>query len=394
MTSSPLAVTIDAAAPVATDDTATTVQDTAINIDVLANDSDADGEALSISGTPTASHGAVTVNQDGTLHYAPNAGYTGSDTITYVVTDGVLSDTGKVSLTVDPPPNTPPVAADDSYTATAGTPLMVTAANGVLANDSDANGDALSAVLVNGPSHGSLSLNGDGSFSYTATDGYSGADRLPTRSTTGPTTSPVATVSLTVDPPPNDAPVSHNDSYSGTRGTTLSVNASQGVLANDTDANGDILSAILVSGPSSRQGSLTLHADGSFEFTPTGSFTGTTSFQYVASDGEDSSQVATVTLSIGGGTTSHWAAVAAAAAATAAAYDTTTTTTTTTRRRRPAPPRATAAVTAARAPQAQPTTQAPALLTQAPAPLTPAPASAVMVEAASASRRNSRPFRT
>jgi hypothetical protein len=107
--SSPLPVTIDAA-PVATDDVATTGQDTPIDIDVLANDSDADGEVLSISGTPTALHGTVTVNNDGTLHYAPDAGYAGSDTITYVVSDGVLSDTGQVSLTVDPPPNTAPVA--------------------------------------------------------------------------------------------------------------------------------------------------------------------------------------------------------------------------------------------------------------------------------------------
>jgi hypothetical protein len=97
------------------------------------------------------------------------------------------------------------------------------------------------------------------------------------------------------------APEANSDSYTGTHRTTLSVSAIDGVLANDGDAEGDLLTATLVSGPLSREGALTLHSDGSFEFTPTRHFRGTTSFQYLASDGENSSQVAEVAVTIGGG---------------------------------------------------------------------------------------------
>jgi Ca2+-binding RTX toxin-like protein len=87
-------------APVAVDDTASTTQDIAVDINVLANDTDPDGDTLTVSGTPTALHGTVSINGDGTLHYTPTAGYAGADTINYVVTDGALTDTGQVAVTI------------------------------------------------------------------------------------------------------------------------------------------------------------------------------------------------------------------------------------------------------------------------------------------------------
>jgi len=87
-------------APLAADDVASTHEGTPADLNVLANDSDADGDALSISGAPTALHGTVTVNADGTLHYTPDAGFFGADTIIYDVTDGVLTSTGHAALTV------------------------------------------------------------------------------------------------------------------------------------------------------------------------------------------------------------------------------------------------------------------------------------------------------
>src|SRR5205823_4564450 len=132
----------------------------------------------------------------------------------------------------------------------------------------DANGDTLSAVLVSGPSHGSLALNANGSFTYTPTAGYTGGDSFTYKANDGQLDSNVATVSLTVS---NDAPFASNDNYAAQKNTPLTV-AAPGVLGNDTDANGDALTAAKVSNPS--HGAVTLNADGSFTYTPATGFTG------------------------------------------------------------------------------------------------------------------------
>ena len=89
---------------------------------------------------------------------------------------------------------------------------------------------------------------------------------------------------MTIDVcPVNDAPTSADDAFSLDEGTTLTVDAAAGVLANDSDIDGDTLSASVVSGPAN--GTLTLNADGSFSYTPNASFSGTDSFIYQASDG-------------------------------------------------------------------------------------------------------------
>ncbi|HEY9009524.1 MAG TPA: Ig-like domain-containing protein, partial [Devosia sp.] len=108
-------------------------------------------------------------------------------------------------------------------------------------------------------------------------------------------------------PPPtepvvvNVAPVAASDSYTATKNTKLSVTAANGVLANDSDAEGQALTATLVSGPS--KGTLVFRADGSFDYTPVKNFTGTVSFTYKAGDGTDSSAATTVSIAVGGGTT-------------------------------------------------------------------------------------------
>jgi serralysin len=99
----------------------------------------------------------------------------------------------------------------------------------------------------------------------------------------------------------NVAPVAQGDSYATTKNAKLTVAATNGVLANDTDANGDALTAVLVSGPS--KGSLVLRADGSFDYTPVKNFTGTVSFTYKAGDAKDSSAATTVSIAVNGTTT-------------------------------------------------------------------------------------------
>lgn len=99
----------------------------------------------------------------------------------------------------------------------------------------------------------------------------------------------------------NAVPLALSDSYAATKNTKLTVTAAKGVLANDTDPDADALTATLVSGPS--KGSLTLRADGSFDYTPAKNFTGTVSFTYKAGDGTDSSEATTVTIAVGSTTT-------------------------------------------------------------------------------------------
>ena len=192
------------------------------------------------------------------------------------------------------------MAANDAYTTDEDTPRTV-AAPGVLGNDSDVDGVSLTAVLVTGPAHGTLTLNADGSFTYTPAANYNGPDSFTYQASDGLAQSTVATVSVTINPV-NDAPVAVNDTYTTTQDTPLTVPA-PGVLGNDTDVDGGTLTAALVTGPAN--GTLTLNADGSFTYTPAAGFSGTDSFTYQASDGTAASAPATVSLTIEAATTTE-----------------------------------------------------------------------------------------
>jgi large repetitive protein len=282
-------------APVAVDDAYTVDEDTELTVDaaggVLANDTDVDGDPLTVSLVSGPANGSLTLNADGSFSYLPSADFNGSDSFVYSVTDGIETAEATVTITVNPV-NDAPVAVDDAYTVDEDTELTVDAAGGVLANDTDVDGDPLTVSLVSGPANGSLTLNADGSFSYTPSADFNGSDSFTYSVTDGIETAE-ATVSITVNPI-NDAPVAVADEYAVDEGQTLEV-AAAGVLANDTDVDGDPLSAILVSGPAN--GSLTLNADGSFSYTPSAGFSGTDSFIYKANDGSLESE-ATVTITV------------------------------------------------------------------------------------------------
>src|SRR5206468_2724480 len=105
--------------------------------------------------------------------------------------------------------STPVANNDGSYSTAEDAPLNVLALSGVLANDTDADGDTLTALLAATTTHGSLTLNADGSFSYSPAANYNGPDSFTYKATDGCTTSAVATASITVTPV-NDAPVANN----------------------------------------------------------------------------------------------------------------------------------------------------------------------------------------
>jgi VCBS repeat-containing protein len=204
--------------------------------------------------------------------------------------------------------NVAPVANDDAYSTPLDTTLNVSAP-GVLGNDTDPNGDDLSAIKVSDPSHGSVDLNSDGSFAYTPDTGYTGEDSFTYKANDGQADSNTATVTITVGVV-NDPPVANDDSYSTPQDTILNVGA-PGVLANDSDPNEDPLTAVKISDPS--HGEVVLNSDGSFEYTPDNHYTGDDSFTYVANDGLADSNTATVSITVTAGDTMHVDAVTASA---------------------------------------------------------------------------------
>src|SRR5213075_1486996 len=178
-----------------------------------------DGDALNAILVSQPTHGVLTLNTNGGFTYLPATNYLGSDSFTYQANDGALnSGIATVSITITGV-NDPPVAVNDSYTTPEDTQLTVIAA-GVLANDSDADGDALSAILVSQPTHGVLTLNTNGGFTYLPATNYLGNDSFTYRANDGALNSGIATVSITVTGV-NDPPVAVNDSYTTPEDTQL-----------------------------------------------------------------------------------------------------------------------------------------------------------------------------
>ena len=192
------------------------------------------------------------------------------------------------------PGNSRPVANGDGYSTPEDTGLSEPAP-GVLANDSDADGDPLTATLVSDVQHGTLSLNPDGSFAYDPTGDYSGPDSFTYMAGDGLQSSAETQVSIEVSPV-NDPPVAAVDSYITPEDTALSEPA-PGVLDNDSDADGDSLNATLVR--DAQHGTVNLDPDGSFIYTPTGGFSGIDTFTYRAEDASSQSAETTVSVRVG-----------------------------------------------------------------------------------------------
>jgi hypothetical protein len=188
------------------DDAVATPEDTAVGVDVRVNDSDADGDPLTVTSFTQGAQAAVSADGD-LLVYTPPANFAGTDSFQYTLADGNGgSDTASVVVTVTAADDAP-VAVADSYRTPPGTTLTVRAGTGVLANDSDPDGDALSAVLVAGPAQGVLSLAADGSFTYVPTEDATGAVTFTYRAL-DPTNSPRAVATVTIVVQVGDVPVS------------------------------------------------------------------------------------------------------------------------------------------------------------------------------------------
>lgn len=202
-------------------------------------------------------------------------------------------------------------ATADFYTLSHDQVLTVSSSNSVLANDSGwtdsgdgSNSYTLSATRLSDPSHGSLSFNSNGSFTYTPTAGYAGQDSFTYTASYGPAAMD-ATVNLCVY---NEVPVANSDDsyFAIAGGSTFTYSAAQGVLKNDTDGDSiDIprLTASVVQ--QTTLGTLDLHSDGSFTYEVNANALSSSqdsavdTFTYTCSDGNDTSNTATVTINIG-----------------------------------------------------------------------------------------------
>ncbi|QUD89314.1 beta strand repeat-containing protein [Phenylobacterium montanum] len=264
---------------------------------VLAGDTDPNGLAmtatLATNGGPQ--HGALTLNADGSFTYTPTAGYAGTDSFTYIASDG-LGSSAPTTVTLNVAAQAPTTQAA-SYGANAGHVLTEAAAQGVLAGASDPNGLTLTAALAQngGPQHGALVLNADGSFTYTPNAGFAGTDSFTYIASDSLGSSAPTTVTLNVAA---GTIATQAGAYSAHAGRTLTVAPSSGILTHDTDPNGLAMTASLATNGGPAHGTLTLNADGSFTYTPTLGFAGSDHFTYIASDSLGSSAPTTVTLNV------------------------------------------------------------------------------------------------
>ncbi|HEX6184409.1 MAG TPA: cadherin-like domain-containing protein [Pyrinomonadaceae bacterium] len=190
------------APPDAVNDNAVVLEDSGANaINVLANDTDANFDVLTVVAVTQGANGSVAITGGGTgVSYTPNPDYFGGDSFTYTIDDGNGGqDTATVTVNVSNV-NDAPVANNDNYSMNQDTTLTVLPATGVLANDTDIDDVSFTAVLVNGPSNAfAFGLNADGSFSYTPLPGFTGVDTFDYVANDGDVDSNLATVTITVN---------------------------------------------------------------------------------------------------------------------------------------------------------------------------------------------------
>lgn len=251
------------------------------------------------------STGEIQVQTSSVLNF--EAGPTTYDLI-ISVTDGGLSDTDVVTIDVTDA-NDPPVAGDDGpYAATEDTSLNVGAANGVLNGDADEDGDGIMAVLDTQPANGFVTLNPDGSFTYVPDPGFDGTDTFTYHANDGTDDSNTATVTIEVSGT-NDAPTANDDTFGPVDEDSVLNESALGVLDNDSDPENDPLTVSSSDSTSAQGAAVSVNADGSFSYDPTGvaalqalpqSGSAMDTFAYTANDGNLDSIAATVTITVTG----------------------------------------------------------------------------------------------
>ncbi|WP_419239690.1 retention module-containing protein [Photobacterium leiognathi] len=304
-------------APVANPDSFTTDEDTSITVDLTKNDSDVDGDKLTIkeiNGTPvTPGHeqtivvdnGKIVIAHDGGMTFVPSDNYHGDVTVPYTITDGDKSATSTVTIHVTPV-NDAPIANPDSFTTDEDTSITVD----LIKNDSDVDGDKLTIKEINGTpvtpgheqaivvDHGKIVIAHDGSMTFVPSDNYHGDVTVPYTITDGDK-SATSTVTIHVTPV-NDAPIANPDSFTTDEDTSITVDLTK----NDSDVDGDKLTIKEINGTSLTggeqtvvvdNGKIVIGHDGGMTFVPNKDYNGTVDVNYTITDGDKSaSSTATI----------------------------------------------------------------------------------------------------
>ncbi len=322
--------------PFANTDPVAVTEDTPITIPastLLANDTDLDGDTLTITSVQGATNGTVAL-VNGSPVFTPNGNYFGPASFTYTITDGTSTSTATVNLTIAPV-NDAPVALNDGYATGEKTTLVVPLATSLLNNDTDVDTTHASLIVsqINGsalvpgapimlPTGAILTQNADGTFSYnpngafnTLVAGQTTTDQFTYQVSDGQGGLATATATITITGV-NDGPLAIADTNSTSPRVVLTTTAAQGVLTNDTDLDTPhaslVVSAVGGSGAAvglpvagSNGGMFTVNANGSYSFDPGTAFdtqpagsSATTSITYTVSDGQGGISTTTLTISV------------------------------------------------------------------------------------------------
>ncbi|PHZ58233.1 hypothetical protein CRG86_008720 [Photobacterium leiognathi] len=305
-------------APVANPDSFTTDEDTSITVDFTNNDSDIDGDKLTvteINGTPltggeqtvVVDNGKIVIAHDGGMTFVPSDNYHGDVTVPYTITDGDKTATSTVTIHVTPI-NDAPVANPDSFTTDEDTSITVD----LTKNDSDVDGDKLIIKEINGTpltggeqtvvvDNGKIVIAHDGGMTFVPSDNYHGDVTVPYTISDGDKTG-TSTVTIHVTPI-NDAPVANPDSFTTGEDTLITVD----LIKNDHDVDGDTLTIKEINGtpvtPGHEQtivvdnGKIVIAHDGGMTFVPSDNYHGDVTVPYTITDG-DKTATSTVTIHV------------------------------------------------------------------------------------------------
>ncbi|WP_158618119.1 Ig-like domain-containing protein [Chitinophaga lutea] len=268
-------------APTISDDNKTTEEDTPVNGTV--SGADADSDALTFTRASEPVNGIVVVNTDGSYVYTPKADYVGTDHFTVTVADGNGGTaTATVNITVSPV-NDAPTGKGDNKTTLEDTPV-----DGMVSGE-DADGDALTFTKAAEPAHGAVTVNLNGTYTYTPGTDYVGSDNFTVTVSDGNGGTATVTVNITVSPV-NDAPTGTGDNKTTPEDTPVS-----GVVSG-TDADGDVLTFTKASEPAN--GAVVVDASGSYTYTPSADYVGADNFTVTVSDGKGGTAIVTVNITV------------------------------------------------------------------------------------------------
>ncbi|MEO7733064.1 MAG: Ig-like domain-containing protein, partial [Kofleriaceae bacterium] len=284
-TSNTLTAALGNVAPVALNDVLVVDEDTAGAVDVLANDSDPNHDALTATLASAPASGTATIAA-GVITYTPQANFHGSDAVTYLANDGHGNTaTGTLTITVNAV-NDPPVALGDAL-------AVVEDGSGtvdVALNDADLDGDALAIASITAPAHGTASFSGT-TISYAPAANYNGVDALQYTISDGAGGTATATLAITISAV-NDAPVA----VANTAFVTEDYPATIDVVANDSDPDDDALAITSVT--QGAHGTVTISDAHHVSYAPALNYNGGDTFSYTISDGNGGTATASVAITV------------------------------------------------------------------------------------------------